>query len=400
MLKKALLTFVFVLLSASLVFAAGPFKDGVSNDTIKVGAFLAKSGPVAGIGLNVEKGYLAAINNINKKGGVHGRKIEVVFADDGFNPAKTTVEVKRMVESDNVFAIYGLGTPGILAVMDYLNEKGVPFVGPSGGGNKLSNPPKKYVFPFQPNNLLESNVWATYLVERKKAKRIAIVYRNVEDGIDSFNGLTNSLKKYNQTLVAAIPVKPTDTDFSTILPTLIAAKPDAIVFHLFIPQSSNFVKQAKQFGLKDVTYLTNYANPDPVYVKLAGDASDGVEATAWAVANIFDVNDPFTKIFRETYPNEMPTAYAAGGFVAAELLILGLQKAGKDLTRESFVAAMESLNKVSAVVANEVTYKKLDVNDPTCRFGKNSMYVLKVRKGQFVAPPGQTAENMWIYYKK
>jgi len=109
--KKLLLSVLFVTIVFSFVFA----ENGVYPDKIVIGSFQALSGPVAPIGISMRKGMDAYFNWVNANGGINGRKIEFIVADDAFNPSKTVVEVKRLVEQDKVFAIVGgLGTPGCL----------------------------------------------------------------------------------------------------------------------------------------------------------------------------------------------------------------------------------------------------------------------------------------------
>jgi len=122
---KRLVGILIILVLSISIFA----EVGVYQDKVVVGSFQALSGPYAVIGQEMTKGMKAYFNWINKRGGVYGRKIELIVADDQLNPAKTVVEVKRLVEQDKVFALVGgLGTYGCLAVMDYVEQNKVPFV--------------------------------------------------------------------------------------------------------------------------------------------------------------------------------------------------------------------------------------------------------------------------------
>ncbi|KAF2956891.1 ABC transporter substrate-binding protein [Marinitoga sp. 38H-ov] len=389
--KKVVLVVLSVIMMFGFVFA----KDGVTDTEIKIGTFQAMSGPVAVIGQSVANGMNAYFNYVNENGGVYGRKINLIVADDQFNPAKTTVEVKRMIENDKVFALVGgLGTPGNLAVMDYVNEKRVPYVYQASGSSLLAIPPKKYIFPVQPNYTLEGNIVMNYLVKTKRAKKIAIVYRNDDAGKEFLNSALETLKdKYNMKPVETIAINPTANDFSTELTKLITKQPDAIAVMLFVPQSVNFVKQAKQYGLQKQKYVLTYSNSDISYILLGKKDVEGVEAMAWV--NV-DFSKPELKPFQiyQKYYNQMPNAYAIAGMIAAEVFVEGLQRAGKDLTREGLVKALESMNKWSGMLAHEITYKPYDTNDNTCRLGKQSMYVLRVRNGVW------SQMTNWIYYEK
>ncbi len=389
---------VLVLLSAVSfgVFAGGQQEavPGVTEDSIKVGTFQAMSGPVASIGVPVANGLNAYFNYVNARGGVYGRKIDLIVADDQFNPGKTTVEVKRLIESDNVFALVaGLGTPGCLAVMDYVNESGVPFVYQASGSSRLAVPPKEFVFPVQPNYLVEGNVAVRYLAEVKGAKRIAIVYRNAEDGKEEFESVKEAIKLYDAKLVEAIAIDPTATDFATEVNKLSAANADAVIVMLFNPQTPPFVKQAKQYGITKPTYLLTYANAAVTFMQLAEEAAEGVESMAWVDVDFTDTTfEPF-QMYQETFPGEIPNAYALAGMVAAELFVHALEMAGENLSRADLVDALEKLSDWSGQLGKGITYKPYSADDNTCRLGKQSMYVLKVKDGVW------TREADWVYYQ-
>jgi branched-chain amino acid transport system substrate-binding protein len=393
--KGVFVAALLCVLSAA-AFAGGQQEavTGVTDDEITIGTFQAMSGPVASIGVPVANGLEAYFNHVNANGGVYGRQINLIIADDQFNPGKTTVEVKRLVESDGVFAmIAGLGTGGNLAVMDYLNDGGVPFVYQASGSSKLAVPPKEFIFPVQPNYLVEGNVMVRYLAEEKKAKRIAIVYRNAEDGIEEYESVKKAMKLYDAELVEAIAVDPTATDFATEINKLNAAKPDAIIVMLFNPQTPPFVKQAKQYGITEPTYLLSYPNASVTFMALAEEAAENVECMAWVDVDFTDEDfEPF-KIYQETQgEGVIPNAFAVAGMVAAELFVEALTIAGPSLSRESLVKALEGFNDWNGQLGKGISYKSYDADDNTCRLGKQSMYVLKVKESVWVRHAD------WIYY--
>ena len=311
---------VALILAATLAFAqANPGNtNGVTAAEIKIGSFQALSGPIAFIGGPVKKGLDAYFNWVNAQGGVHGRKINLIVADDGFNPSNTVVEVKRLVESDKVFAmVAGLGTPGNLAIMDYIEAQKVPYVYQAAGMGALTIPPKRYVFGVQPNYTTEGAVAVRYLVENKKAQRIGIIYRNVDDGKEALASVKAAMAARGQTLAAEIPVEVNATDFSANIARLIQARVDAVYVMLFGPQSGNFVKQAKALGMRTQHYLLTYSNADPTFAAVAGaEAAAGVESLAWVDVDFADQNAHFMKVYQASFPGEVPNAYAVAGLIA------------------------------------------------------------------------------------
>jgi branched-chain amino acid transport system substrate-binding protein len=396
MAKKLFLVIFAIFFSLSVSAMA---ETGVTDSEVKVGSFMAKTGPVSFIGKPFEKGMVAYFNWVNKNGGVNGRQINFLAADDQFNPAKTITEVKRLVEQDNVFAVAGgLGTPGCLAVQKYLNDKKVPFVYQGSGSPQFAIPPKKYVFSVQPSYPVEGGIMASYLAEKKGFKRIAVVYRSDELGLEGRNGVVDGLKRFGLELVADIKVKPTDQNFAAQIPKLIASKPEAVVISMMMPQSVNFLKQAKQYGMKKQLFLANYTNPVPQFIAMSKGAATGAQATGWLFApSLADPNNEATKIYQATYADELPNAYAAAGFIAAEVFTEGLRRTGKDLTRENYVAALETLKDYNGILSPNINYGKHDVNDITCRLGVSSMYVMEAGPQIFSALPDPNKPD-WIKF--
>lgn len=378
--------------AATTAPAPGDETAGITEDEILVGSFQALSGPVAAIGVPVKNGMEAYFNFINAQGGVNGRQINLLVADDAFDPSRTTVEVKRLVESDDVFALVGgLGTPGNLAIMDYVEEQQIPYVYQASGSGLLTNPPKEYIFGVQPNYTTEGTLMAKYLVEEKGAERIAIAYRNLDDGKELAESVRDSLSEYGQELVADIAIDPNAQDFSANLIQLNQAQPDAIIVGLFVPQSANFIKQAKELGLTEQNYLLTYSNADATFVTLAEGQAEGAEAMAWVDVDFTETEQMLFEIYDASFPGEIPNAYAVAGMIAAEVFTEGLERAGRDLSRSDFVDALETLDRFTGAIAEGITYTEFDANDPLSRIGKRSMYVLSVEDGVFARAHG------WIY---
>ncbi len=375
---------LLILIAVSVVFAvANPGdKNGITTNEIKIGSFQALSGPVAAIGVPVKKGLDAYFNWVNNNGGIYGRKINLIVADDAFNPSNTVVEVKRLVESDKVFALVcGLGAPGNLAVMDYVEAQKVPYIYQAAGAGILTIPPKRYIFGVQPNYTTEGAIAAKYLVEQKKAKRIAIVYRNTDDGKEELNSFKKTLSAKNINLAAEIPIEPTATDFSSNIVKLTEANVDSILVMLFVPQSSNFVKQAKQFGLTKQNYLLTYSNADPTFAAIAGaDMAVGVEALAWVNVDFTDQNAHFLKVYQATFSGQIPNAYAVAGMIAAEVFTEGVKRAGKNLTREKLISALESMNKWVGLISPMISYGPINIKKDKARLGVQTMYILKFKE--------------------
>lgn len=305
------------------------------------------------------EGMEAYFAHVNAEGGIHGRQVNLEVADDRFDPSTTTALTRRLVERDRVFAMVGsLGSPNVLAVMDYLNDGGVSFVHQGGGATELAVPPKEYVFPFQPNYLLEGNLMVQYLVEELGHERLGVVYRAAEDGQNAYDSMMETIEMYDDAeIVEAISVEEGDTDFSTAISRFESADVDAIMTVLFRPQSDQFLDQAYEFGLTDPTFLLTYANADQTLIdQLGTDVMNNVRSMAWVLADFDDPDLPPWLWYADYMDEEgaVPNAYGVAGMVAAEIFTEAARRAGENLTRDALVEALESMDGWSGHLALDV----------------------------------------------
>ena len=367
---------------------------GITDTQVTVGAFQDQSGPASVVGINMRKGMEAYFNWINAQGGVNGRKIKFIVEDDGFQAARSIAAAKKLVEQDRVFALVGtLGTPGVAATVDYIMEKQVPSIYQGTGISQLAYPPKKYFFPVQPNYIAEGQIIATYIVENLKMKRIALALEQTDIGTEGARGVREQLAKYKMEPVEVVNFGAADVDFSSQVLKLNKAKPDAVIIYSTLKPAAGLLKQAKVMGL-DAQFLTTYVNADPVQMPaLAAEACVGLIAPGWVpVLGNDDDSARYLEIYQKSYPKEMPSAFAAAGFIAAEVFCEGLKRAGKNPTRDNLIAAMETFRDWDGIMAKGITYTS------DFRSGKASMYFMQFAKPKFEADSVKVISD-WIKLK-
>src|SRR5260221_1128833 len=122
-------------------------ENGVTADKIVLGQSVALTGPAAQLGIQMRNGIKSYLDAVNAKGGVHGRKIELITLDDGYEPARTVPNTKKLIEQQRVFGLIGyVGTPTSVPVVPIISEAKVPFIGPFTGAEALRQPFNRYIF--------------------------------------------------------------------------------------------------------------------------------------------------------------------------------------------------------------------------------------------------------------
>ncbi|HHW56192.1 MAG TPA: ABC transporter substrate-binding protein [Clostridia bacterium] len=355
--------------------------QGVTDTTVKVGTTLALTGPVAVIGTPMLHGMQAYFNYINDQGGVNGRKIELIYKDDQFNPAVTVQKTQELVEQDKVFALVGtLGTPGLLASMDYIVQKGIPDVYQGSGSSKFAIPFKKNYFPVQPNYTTEGHVLAQYAVDNLNAKNIVIIYQNDEQGTEGLNAIKEQLEKLGKSdlLKAAVPFNTTDVDFSTPVLKAKEANGDVVILLGTAKPLAGIAVKAKEIGYKP-QFLASYVVSDLTMFKLAKDAWNGAIVAGWAYPIYGKTeNEPKVKLFLDTikkyFPNETPSGYHVAGWIAAQTFVEGLKRAGDNLTWDGFIKAMETFKDWNDGLAYKLTYTETDHSPQRAMYFMKAIY--------------------------
>ncbi len=320
---------------------------GVTDTTIKIGSWGPISGPAA-VWASVLYGMDAYFSFINDKGGIHGRKIEFIYRDDQYNPAKTPPAVRELVEQEGVFAMVGgIGTANGRAVNTYLTEKGVPFFSPASGDAYWSSGEAKNVFTVFPRYLTEGEVIGNYVGKDLGAKRVAVLYQNDDFGKQGLQGVKNGLAKIEGAdIVAEVSCLPTDTDLSGHASKIAQANADVLVMYAG-PKQAITAAKILEAQKKKPQIVTSFVLSDPLLFKLAGKTWNGTITSA--VSNLPDSDDPSIVAYKEVLakygdPKKTPPGtFTIASFLFVQPMVEALEKAGPDLTREKFMKALEGI---------------------------------------------------------
>jgi len=374
---RALIVICSLFLSlTSIVFA----EEGVTDTEIHIGSWGPQTGPGAAYGA-IPRGTDAYFKLVNAEGGVHGRKIIFHHFDDAYNPAKTLAGVKQLQEQVGIFAwCAGVGTPTGMAVMDYLMERKIPWVAPLTGSPIFAVPPKEYLFVAYAPLDREAEILVKYGVETLKKKRVAFVYLNDELGKSGLKGAEKQLAKFGMKLVESIPVQFNETDMRPHLMRLRRANADLVIqyynYHLAIR-----LMVAAKVAQYEPTWMGGSPLTDFQSMwKLSKGAVKGLIGAISIEGP--DSKSPQLARYKEAYDRfatkgEKWSNNFYSGMISPQIVVEGLKRAGRNLTREGFVRALEQIKDFRETITGPITYKPYDPNDVTCRQGQTSYYLIK-----------------------
>jgi ABC-type branched-subunit amino acid transport system substrate-binding protein len=344
---RSALTIAGVALAAIGATSLAHAEPGVTKDKIILGSYLPLQSGLAAGATQMKEGTEAYFKYVNDQGGVHGRKIEWIVENDSYNPQQTVAVVKKLVDRDDVFAIVStLGTVTNLAVLPFLNQRGVPVINPAGGHLLLNKPKDKNVFGILPLSSEIGESMADYAVTKLGAKRVAIFFQNDQFGKDQRDGAVEYLKSKGMTPVAEASYVPSDVDVSAQAIALRQANPDALILGVIPKHGSLLMKEAQKLGWKPKVVGHN-TMADPVVVDLAGDALEGIYVNLMTAVDTMDrpAVKQANQILAKYAPKTKPGYYPYLGMAGAVIFVEGAKRAGPDLTREKLIKALESLSR-------------------------------------------------------
>ncbi len=354
---------------------------GVTDTSILVGCSNSFSGPLVYPGTQlVNNGLEAYFGYINNQGGVHGRKIITQYYDDGYKPQNAVANTKRLVDQDKVFAILSSqGTGAVMATVKFLTQNKVPLLFPFQGVPISGQKTIFTSFTPYPN---QSELVVTWLVKVKGFKRIGILYQDDKYGYTFRDPAKKTLAKFGLKLIAAESYKRGAKDLSAQVAKLRNADLDACLLVATPPPGAAFIKEAHKQGWKDTKIISSGPLTDEKYINLSGGVGEGI----WGLSlwpDPVNSNDPAVVEYREIMEkfgkdrDKTPNRYSLYGYFYAKLFVEGLKKAGKNLTRESYIAALEGVKEWQNGIIPAVSFSA------TNHSAQNSGFMVEVQKEVF-----------------
>jgi ABC-type branched-subunit amino acid transport system substrate-binding protein len=337
----------FVFAIAALLPRFADAENGVFHDRIVLGQAAVFTGPAAQLGIQMRNGIKAYLDYVNAKGGVHGRKLEVITEDDRYEQAVAPSASKKLIEEHRVFALLGyVGTPTGVAHLPVVTQAKVPLVGMFTGAEVLRAPFNRYVF----------HVRASYYDETEKiveqvlstgGQKISVFYQDDAYGEAGRKGTELALERRRMKIHSTGTVERNTVKVEQAAKTINASQPDAIVMVSAYTSIAAFVREMQKLGsgatFYNVSFVGSKALADALGKDGVGVAISQVVPFPWGTAV------PVVKEYQQLAKKAGFTDYnfsALEGFLTAKVMVEGLRRAGRNPTREGLVDALEKMSDV------------------------------------------------------
>lgn len=350
------------LLSAALSIAAlttaSAQQPGITDTEIKFGNVMPYSGPASALSV-VGKTFAAYFDMINEKGGVNGRKLNMISLDDGFSPSKTVEATRRLVENDNVAFMFGtMGTAPSSATAKYLNGAKVPHLFLISSASKWNEPatqPWLMALPWAPNYVEEAGIEIRYARAKNPNARFAILYQNDDAGKDYLRGAREALgADADKAIAMASSFEVIEPSVDSQVLTLANTKADVFLIYSVTPRAcAQAIRKAYETGWRPMRFISSgCANRETVMTPAGLEAATGVMSVV--ALKPYDANSSdagvvaYANFMKARLPNVEPANSAAAyGYMVAQALVVVLEQSKNDLSRANIMAQAANLKGVS-----------------------------------------------------
>ncbi|MCD6681557.1 MAG: ABC transporter substrate-binding protein [Burkholderiaceae bacterium] len=373
-------TIVALALAASAPLALAQ-TQGVTKDEIVVGSLQDLSGPLAGFGKQLRSGLLLRAEELNEQGGVHGRKVRLIIEDDGYDPRKAVLGAQKLVNQDKIFAMVAhLGTAPNMAAMPIQFEKNVINFFPITAAREMYEPFHRLKYAFAATYYDQARHATPVLVKEKGAKKVCTVYQDDEFGLEVQRGAEAGLKTIGMDFAEKTTYKRGATDFSSQVARMKAASCDFVVLGTVIRETIGVIGESRKTGFSPTFLGTSAAYTELIH-KLGGKAMDGLYATMTVqVPYLDDASQPL-RFWANKYKTKFgddPSVFSVYGYLALDSFIRAADKAGPNLTVDSFVKAMDTMS-----IPTDIFGSAPQNFGPQKRLGSNAARLSQIQDGRW-----------------
>jgi len=356
-------------------------EQGVTESEILIGTVADLSGPSSPIGVPMRQGVDMGTLLVNEKGGIHGRKLRVVFEDSAFDARRGILAMQKLLLQDKVFAFMGqMGTAIVKATMPMAIEQGRPFLFPIALDPSYTTPPKRLVATWIPDYAIQMGGAARWAIEGLGKKRVCSLYQDGDSGDQSLEGINAVLKDKSLKLVESAGFKAGAPDLSSQVAKLKAADCDLVLVTAVARDGAVAIVERQKIGLK-ADFIMAQASTGASMLGLTGSAAEGVYGISTSTPILQLQHLPlvveFATRYKQRYGRDMDEA-AYGGYLQVLLFSEIARRAGPNLTVDNFIQALETVKDLDlGVGSSRLTFT------PAKRLGTTRMVVLQVKDGKW-----------------
>ncbi|MCP3464434.1 MULTISPECIES: ABC transporter substrate-binding protein [unclassified Bradyrhizobium] len=346
-----------VVLAAFVAPAARSEEAGVGTDAILFGQAAALEGPSSALGLRMRQGIVAAFNEINAKGGVHGRKLQLISRDDGYDPDRSVAQTLRLIDEDKVFALIGaVGTPTAMATIPITSLRNIPFIGPFSGAEFLRDLELSNVVNIRASYGAEAEAWIKHLTEDRKFSRIGIFYQDDAFGRDGLLGVKRALAKRGLELAAEGTFERNTKAVASAWRMLRRAEPEAIVMVGTYGPCAEFIKLVHRSGLNPTFVNISFVGANALAKEL-GPEGEGV-IVSQVVPFPWDTSQKLVADYQAAQkafePTLTPDFVSLEGYISGRLAAAALEKTGPNPTRAELLRVINDVGRFD-ISGNTIT---------------------------------------------
>jgi branched-chain amino acid transport system substrate-binding protein len=344
---------------------------GVTDTEIVVGTVTDLSGVTAVQGVNNANAIRLAFEELNAAGGVHGRKIHYIVEDNQYQVPRAVQATNKLINNDNVFfTIEDGGTPMNNATFPMAIEKNVPKLLPLSPARSMYEPFHHLKFSQFSSYVDQMRSGVNFFVAKRGKKSICAMYQDTDFGKDVLAGTTMQAEAMGQKVIATTAHKPTDTDFSASVTKLRDAKCDLIILGTIVRDTTLIIATAKKMGW-DVDFLGQLATYDTAIATAPGNVGEGFYSMSPSLYAYPDDPRPavqeLAKKYKAKYGFDI-NYLGQAGYTSSQIVIEALRRAGRNLTLDTLIAAMESIRDYQDIFGASYSFSATDHHGATKAF--------------------------------
>ncbi|WP_018124592.1 ABC transporter substrate-binding protein [Desulfovibrio oxyclinae] len=359
---------------------------GVSDGEILLGSSLALTGHAGYLGTQTLRGAMSYLRHVNESGGVHGRKIRILALDDAYDPPKCLANTQKLLIEDKVFALFSyVGTPTTVRVLPMVEEAKVPLLGVFTGANALRTPFNRYVINIRASYYQETEAAVRHMVQDMGLRKIAVFYQFDAYGFDGLVGTELALKRFGLEPVARGSYIRGTLNVEEGLNRIKGSGAQAVVMIGTYGACAEFIMKAARDDYHPLYYTVSFVGAEELARRLGRDPEAPVVMSQVVPTPFGDSQHrpaeaalDYIALLNRYYPGEPPSFVGLEGYLNARVLVEGLRRAGRDLTREGFIDAIESIRDLRIGESTRISF------GPKDHQGMDRVFFTRLQDGRFI----------------